>query len=251
MRKLGQGTSHLGSAQTEEEALRIGIELGMRLIDTAEIYGCEELVGRAIAGRRERVYLVSKVWYENVAGDGIARACEASLKRLATGYLDLYLLHWPTGITDFAPIVEAFERLGGDGKIQGWGVSNFSVAQMEALFQTTNGSNCITNQVPYSLFDRGIERDLLPWCKAHNVTVMAYSPLGGPDSQLLCDPTLVRIADKRGCSASAVALAWTMYSGGVVPIPKAKSILHVAQNAVSQFISLTAEEKQELDMVRS
>src|SRR6478672_10755964 len=186
---LGQGSAGLAKGRhpqaEEEEALRTGLSLGMTLIDTAESYGSEELIGRVVAGQRDRVFLVSKVSANHVGGSGIARACEASLTRLGTDYLDLYLLHWPNGITDFAGLVTAFENLRSGGKIRAWGVSNFNVGQLQRLFRVPQGDRCGTNQVPYSLTDRAIEHDLLPWCEQHNMPVMAYSPLGGPGARLL------------------------------------------------------------------
>jgi diketogulonate reductase-like aldo/keto reductase len=185
---LGQGSWHLGQgrhpAPDEEEALRIGISLGMTLIDTSEGYGggrSEELIGHAIAGRRDRVFLVSKV---DSATD-IARACEASLARLGTDNLDLYLLHWPIRDADLSAIVAAFESLRAAGKIRAWGVSNFNVGEMEDLFRVPDGHRCATNQVRYSLNRRGIESDLLPWCKQHGMPMMAYSPLGGENNLLV------------------------------------------------------------------
>jgi diketogulonate reductase-like aldo/keto reductase len=202
---LGQGSARLGQGRhpetVEEEALREGISLGMTLIDTAEIYGngdAEKLIGRAIAGQREHVFLISKVWPTHVAGNGIERACEGSLARLGTDHLDLYLLHWPNGITDLSGVVAAFENLRSKGKIRAWGVSNFNVSDMERLLHVPNGDGCATNQVPYSLGDRAIEHDLLPWCAQHAMPVMAYSPLGGASSTLLRDPTLARIGAAHG-----------------------------------------------------
>ena len=195
----------------------------MTLIDTAEIYGSEEFIGRAIAGQRDRVFLVSKVWPNHVAGNGIARACEASLKRLGTDHLDLYLLHWPNGVTNLSSVVTAFEKLRSAGKIRAWGVSNFKVSDMENLFRIPQGDRCATNQLPYSIGDRGIERDVLPWCERHGMPMMAYSPLGGPGANLLRDPTLARIGAAHGCSAAAVALAWTIRSGNVIAIPESGS----------------------------
>src|SRR5262249_6450130 len=193
---LGQGSAGLGKGRhpiaEEEAAVRTGLSLGMTLIDTAEIYGSEEFIGRVIAGQRNRVFLVSKVWPSHVARNGIARACEASLARLGTDHLDLYLLHWPNGVTDFSHVVRAFEDLHAAGKIRAWGVSNFKVSDMEKLFRIPQGDRCATNQVPYSLDDRGIERGLLPWCERHGMPVTAYSPLGGPGASLLRDPTLCR-----------------------------------------------------------
>jgi diketogulonate reductase-like aldo/keto reductase len=251
---LGQGSAGLAQgrhpATEEEEALRTGLSLGMRVVDTAEIYGnghSEELIGRTIAGQRNNVFLVSKVWPSHVGGNGIARACEASLTRLGTDYLDLYLLHWPNGVTDFSTVVAAFESLRSAGKIRAWGVSNFTVRQMEDLFKVPLGDRCATNQVPYSLGDRGIEQELLPWCEQHSMPVMAYSPLGGPGADLLRDLTLQRIGAAHNCSAAAVALAWTIRSGNVIAIPESGSAAHVKENAVALSLTLTPEELQTLN----
>ena len=248
---LGQGSAGLAEGRhpqaEEEQALRTGISLNMMLIDTAESYGSEGLIGRAIAGQRDRVFLVSKVSANHVAGNGIARACDASLTRLGTDHLDLYLLHWPNGITDYAGVVAAFENLRSAGKVRAWGVSNFSVSQLEKLFRVSQGDRCATNQVPYSVGDRGIERDLLPWCEQHGMLVMAYSPLGGPGANLLRDPTLAAIAAAHTCSAAAVALAWTIRSGHVIAIPESGSVAHVKENAVALSLTLTPEELQAVD----
>jgi len=251
---LGQGSARLAQgrhpAAEEEEGLRTGLSLGMTLIDTAEIYSnghAEELISRVIAGQRDRVFVVSKVWPSHVGGDGIARACAASLTRLGTDYLDLYLLHWPNGVTDLSGVVTAFENLRSSGKIRAWGVSNFNVRQMEDLFQVPQGDRCATNQVPYNLGDRGIEQDLLPWCEKHGMPVMAYSPLGGPGADLLRDPTLQRIASAHGCSAAAVALAWAIRSGNISAIPESGSMAHVKENAVALSLTLTPQELQTLD----
>jgi diketogulonate reductase-like aldo/keto reductase len=251
---LGQGSAGLARGRhpptEEEEALRTGLSLGMTVIDTAEIYGgghSEELIGRAIAGQRDHVFLVSKAWPSHVGGNGIARACEASLTRLGADYLDLYLLHWPNGVTDFSGVVTAFESLRSVGKIRTWGVSNFNVRQMEELFQVSQGDRCATNQVPYNLGDRGIEQDLLPWCERHSMPVMAYSPLGGPGATVLHDPALARIAAAHDCSAAAVALAWTIRSGNIIAIPESGSPAHVKENAVALSLVLTPQELQTLD----
>src|SRR5215813_5932050 len=226
---LGQGSGRLGKGRhpqaAEEEALRTGLSLGMTLIDTAELYGSEELIGRAIAGQRDRVFLVSKVWQTHVAGNDMARACEASLARLGTDHLDLYLLHWPTRDAGLSSIVAAFERLREAGKIRAWGVSNFKVSDMEDLFHVPNGDRCATNQVLYNIDSRSIESDLLPWCEQRGMPVMAYTPLGG--ASLLHDPTLARIGAAHGCSAAAVALAWAVRSGNVIAIPESGSAAHV------------------------
>jgi diketogulonate reductase-like aldo/keto reductase len=219
----------------------------MMLIDTAEIYGSEEFIGRAIGGQRDRVFLVSKVWPNHVAGNGVQRACDASLKRLGTDHLDLYLLHWPNGVTNLSSVVAAFEDLRAAGKIRAWGVSNFKVGDMEGLFRIPKGDRCATNQLPYSLGDRGIEGDLLPWCGRHGMPVMAYSPLGGPGASLLRDPRLARIGVAHGCSAAAVALAWTIRSGNVIAIPESGLAAHVKENAVALSLTLTPQELQSLD----
>ena len=251
---LGQGSARLGQgrhpATVEEDALREGISLGMTLIDTAEIYGngeAEKLIGRVIAGRREQVFLVSKVWPSHVAGDGIERACEGSLARLGTDHLDLYLLHWPDEITDLSGVVAAFENLRSKGKIRAWGVSNFNVSDMDRLLNVPHGDSCATNQVPYSLGDRAIEHDLLPWCAQHAMPVMAYSPLGGANSTLLRDPVLARIGAGHGCSPAAVALAWATRSGKVIAIPESGNVTHVRENAVALSLALTSEEIEALN----
>ena len=250
---LGQGSSHLGQgrhpAAVEEEALRTGLSLGMTLIDTAEGYGngrSEELIGRVIAGQRDDVFLVSKVDHMTT-GDAIARACEASLARLGTDHLDLYLAHWRDRGADLSVIVTAFENLRTAAKIRAWGVSNFSVSDMEELFHTPHGDRCATNQVLYNLADRSIEQDLLPWCEQHGMPVMAYTPLGGLGANLLDDPTLGRIAAAHDCSSAAVALAWTIRSGNVIAIPESGSVAHVKENAVALSLTLTPQELQTLN----
>jgi diketogulonate reductase-like aldo/keto reductase len=247
---IGQGSWHLGQgrhpAAIEEEALRTGISLGMTLIDTSEGYGggrSEELVGHGIAGQRDRVFLVSKV---DQATD-IARACEASLVRLGTDKLDLYLLHWPIRGADLSAIVAAFESLRAAGKIRAWGVSNFNVSDMEGLFRVADGHRCATNQIPYSLNNRRVERDLLQWCKQHDMPVMAYSPLGGDNNLVIRDRTLVQIGAAHNCSAAAVALAWVIRNGNVIAIPESGVPAHVKENAVALSLTLTPQELQTLD----
>jgi diketogulonate reductase-like aldo/keto reductase len=251
---LGQGSANLAQERrpeaAEEEALRTGLSLGMTLIDTAEMYGggrSEKLIGRVIAGQRDRVFLVSKVWPNHVAGDGIARACEASLGRLGTDYLDLYLLHWPSREADLSSIVAAFESLRAAGKTRAWGVSNFKVTDMEDLFRVSHGDRCATNQVLYNLGSRDIERDLLPWCEQHGMPIMAYSPLGGAGAGLLRDPVLARIGAAHDCSAAAVALAWTIRSGNVIAIPESGSAEHVRENAVALSLTLTPDDLHTLE----
>jgi diketogulonate reductase-like aldo/keto reductase len=217
----------------------------MTLIDTAEIYGggrSEELISHVIVGQRDRVFLVSKVWPNHVRGDGIARACEASLARLGTDYLDLYLLHWPSPDIDLSSLVVAFENLRRAGKIRGWGVSNFKASDMEDLFHVPDGYRCATNQVPYNVSNRDIENALLPWCEQHGMPVMAYSPLGG--NSLVRDPILAQIGAAHDCSAAAVALAWLIRGGNVIAIPESGSAVHAKENAVALSLTLTPEELQ-------
>jgi diketogulonate reductase-like aldo/keto reductase len=251
---IGQGSARLGQGRhpeaVEEEALRTGISLGMSLIDTSGNYGngrSETLIGRAIAGQRDRVFLVSKVEADEVSGDGMARACQASLSRIGTDYLDLYLLHWPVPNSQFSNVVAGFEQLRAAMKIRAWGVSNFSTSQMEALFRIPDGNRCATNQVPYSLINRAIERDLLTWCTQHDLPVMAYSPLGGENSGLITDHTLAQIGAAHGCSAAAIALAWAVRSGNVIAIPESGSPAHVKENAVALSLTLTTQELETLE----
>ncbi len=250
---LGQGAWHLGQGRhppaVEEEAIRLGISLGMTLIDTSGNYGdgrSEQFLGHALAGRRDRIFLVSKVESDEVAGDGIPRACAASLARLGTSYLDLYLLHSPVPSTEFAGVVANFEQLRAAGKIRAWGVSNFDLGQMEDLLRVPDGHRCATNQVAYSLINRRIERDLLPWCTQHNMPVMAYSPLGGDHHLVVGDRTLARIGAAHGCSAAAVALAWVMRSGNIIAIPESGSPAHTRENARSLSITLRSRDLQRL-----
>jgi diketogulonate reductase-like aldo/keto reductase len=251
---LGQGSARLGRGKhpqtVEEEALRTGVALGMSLIDTSGDYGngrSEELIGHAIAGERDRVFLVSKVEADEVSGDGIARACAASLARLGTDHLDLYLLHWPVPSAQFSAVVAGFEKLRAAGKIRAWGVSNFDTGQMDDLFRVPDGHRCATNQVPYSLKNRHIERDLLPWCREHKLPVMAYSPLGGDRNLVVGDRTPAQIGTLHGCSAAAVALAWVIRSGNVIAIPEAGSPEHVRENAVALSLALTPQDLHTLD----
>jgi diketogulonate reductase-like aldo/keto reductase len=250
---IGQGCSwHRDPTVEDEKALRAGLSLGMTLIDTAEAYAysnghSEELIGRVIAGQRNRVFLVSKVLPTHVTGNGVTRACEGSLARLGTDHLDLYLLHSRNGMTDLSGVVKSFEDLRAAGKIRAWGVSNFTAPDMEDLFHTPGGDRCATNQVLYNLGDRRIEHDLLPRCERHGIPIMAYSPLGGPGASLLRDPTLADIASAHDCSAAAVALAWTIRSGNVIAIPESGSLPHVKENAVALALTLTPQELQTLD----
>ena len=248
---LGQGTWNIGDSKAgrdaEIAALRRGIDLGMTLIDTAEMYGngrSESLVGEAIAGVRDRVYLVSKVLPSNASEAGTMRACEASLKRLRVAALDLYLLHW-RGRHPLAETVGAFERLVEEGKVRAWGVSNFDVDDMEELFRTAGGRSCAANQVLYNPEHRGMEFDLLPWCIAHNVTVMAYSPLG-QGGKLLRSSALQSVAGEHSVSPAQVALAWCLQRP-VVAIPKAGSVRHAEENAAAADLGLTERDLAAID----
>ena len=250
---LGQGAWHLGQGKhppaVEEEAVRTGVSLGMTLIDTSGNYGngrSEQFLSHVIASQRDRIFLVSKVEGDEVSGDGIARACAASLARLGTDHLDLYLLHWPCPSKQFPGVVAAFEQLRAAGKIRAWGVSNFDKGRMEDLFGVPDGHRCATNQVPYSLNNRSIERDVLPWCTEHNVPVMAYSPLGGDRHLVVGDSTLAQIGAAHGCSASAVALAWVIRSGKVIAIPESGSPAHTKDNAAALSLALTPGDMQTL-----
>jgi diketogulonate reductase-like aldo/keto reductase len=250
---LGQGAWHLGqgrhSQADEEAAVRAGIALGMTLLDTSGNYGngrSEQFLSHVLAGERSRIFLVSKVESDEVAGDGIARAFAASLGRLGTDYLDLYLLHAPVPSDQFPGVVAEFEKLRAAGKIRAWGVSNFSTAQMQDLFRVPDAQHCATNQVAYSLGNRGIERDLLPWCAQHSMPVMAYSPLGGDNSSLVKDPTLTQIGATHGCSAAAIALAWSIRSGTVIAIPESGSPAHAKENAAALAVTLTPADLEKL-----
>ena len=251
---LGQGAWHLGQGRhpqaVEEEAIRAGIALGMTLIDTSGNYGngrSEQFLSHVLADQRDRIFLVSKVEPNEVAGDGIARACEASLSRLGTDHLDLYLLHHSISSSQFPTVVTAFEQLRSTGKIRAWGVSNFDKGQMEDLFRVPNGQRCATNQVEYSLRDRHIEKDLLSWSTQHNMPLMAFSPLGGDHNLVVGDSTLAKIGAAHGCSAAAVALAWVIRSGRVIAIPESGSPEHVKENAMALSTTLTPQDIQTLE----
>ena len=247
---LGQGTWRMGESAAaraqEVAALRLGLDLGMSLIDTAEMYGeggAEEVVGEAIAGRREEVFLVSKVYPHNASRRGAVAACERSLKRLRVETIDLYLLHW-RGSVPLAETVEAFEALRRAGKIRHWGVSNCDVDDLEELGPAL--AACATDQVLYSLEHRGIEYDLLPFCARRGMPVMAYSPLG-QGGRLLRQRALAEVAARRGLTPAQVAIAWTLRHPHVVSIPKAADPAHVRQNAAAREVVLTAEDLATLD----
>nr|WP_282727023.1 aldo/keto reductase [Paenibacillus durus] len=238
--RIGQGTWNIGdnaSRRKEEvEALRLGIELGMTLIDTAEMYGegrSETVVGEAVQGIRDKVFLVSKVYPHNAGLKRIAKSCEDSLKRLRTDRLDLYLLHW-RGRVPLEETVEGMERLVQQGKIARWGVSNFDTDDMEELFRLARGTHCATNQILYHLGSRGIEFDLLPWQRKRQMPIMAYSPLaqaGALRKGLIQNEAVKEIAAAHGATPLQILLAWCIRAGDAIAIPKASSREHVLQNA--------------------
>lgn len=247
---LGQGTWHMGERgsdrKAEAAALRLGLDLGLTLIDTAEMYaegGAEEVVAEAIAGQRDKVFLVSKVYPHNASRGGLPQACERSLRRLGVETIDLYLLHW-RGSIPLADTVQAMERMQAAGKIRYWGVSNLDVNDLEELGPAL--ADCATDQVLLNLEHRGPEYDLLPFCAARGMPVMAYSPVG-QGGALLRHPALVDIAKARGATPAQVALAWTLSKPGVVSIPKATRPEHVRANAAAAEMALTAQEHAALD----
>jgi len=250
--QLGQGTWMMGemaeNVAAEADALRTGLALGLRVVDTAEIYadgGSEEVVAEAIAGRRDEVFLVSKVAPANASREGTRRACEASLARLRTERIDLYLLHW-RGRHPLAETVDALEALVADGRIGRWGVSNFDVADMEELWRVPGGDRCAANQILYNLEARGPEFDLLPWLDRNGVVPMSYSPLGQAGA-LLENETLQEIAERREASPAQVALAFTLRRPQILSIPKASTRAHVEENAAARDLSLGAQDWAALD----
>ena len=230
----------------EIAALRAGIDLGMTLIDTAEMYAdgaSERLVGEAIDGIRNRVFLVSKAYPQNASRDRLPRACEASLRRLGTDRLDLYLLHWRGGIP-LAETIEAMERLVDAGRILRWGVSNLDVDDMEEL-AAVGGEACATDQILYNLTRRGPEHDLLPWLAGHRIPVMAYSPV--EQGRLVREPALANVAADLGATPAQVALAWLLARDGVIAIPKAGAVEHVTENRAAADLVLAPETMARLD----
>ncbi|TSE01804.1 aldo/keto reductase [Mesorhizobium intechi] len=248
---LGQGTWKMGEDSRrradEVKALKLGLDLGLTLIDTAEMYasgGAEEVVAEAIAGHRAEVFVVSKVLPSNASRAGVRRACENSLKRLRTDRIDLYLLHWP-GSVPLAETIEAFEALRKAGKIRHWGVSNFDTEDMEDLAGLPDGGNVQTNQVLYNLVRRGLEFDLAPWSRKRGIPLMAYSPV--EQGALARNARLDVVAARHNANAAQIALAWVMHREGVIAIPKASSQEHVRQNFAALDIELTAEDLADLD----
>jgi diketogulonate reductase-like aldo/keto reductase len=250
---LGQGTWRMGentrARNDEVAALRLGIELGMTLIDTAEMYGeggAEEVVADAIEDQRDRVFVVTKVYPHNASRTELPKACERSLKRLRIDAIDLYLLHWRERSTRLEETMEAFEKLRGAGKIKRWGVSNFDVDDMEDLWSIENGTNCATDQVLYNLENREIESGLLQWSQKNEIPIMAYSPVGHGRG-LLENATLRKIAKVHDGTTSQIALGWVLRHSGAIAIPKASSEKHVRDNARSIDIKLTKENLADLD----
>ena len=248
---LGLGTWHVGDdprrKKDEIAALQAGIDLGATLIDTAEMYGegkAEALVGEAIAGRRDSVFLVSKVYPHNATRKGAIAACERSLKRLNTDRIDLYLLHW-RGDVPFAETLDAFTRLQESGKIRHFGVSNLDLGDMEELWSTPGGEGVQTNQLLYNLTRRGIEWDVLPWLRERNVPVMAYSPI--EQSRLLRDRKLIDFARANDMSAAQAALAWVLADDDIIAIPKSASVERVKENVAAAGIVLTDAQRSELE----
>ncbi|UEM23854.1 aldo/keto reductase [Skermanella mucosa] len=250
---LGQGTWGMGEDRRQRDrevrSLRLGLDLGMSLIDTAEMYGeggAEEVVGEAIAGRRDECFLVSKVYPHNAGRRSAVEACERSLKRLGTDRMELYLLHWRGGIP-LAETVETFERLKEQGKIRAWGVSNLDPDDMAELMEVPGGEACAVNQVLYNLTRRGIEWDLLPWCVQRSIPVMAYSPI--EQGRMPAKGALRTIADRLGATLFQVALAWVLRHEGVVAIPKASDPDHVKANRAAADLVLSEEDLVALDRV--
>ena len=248
---LGQGTWYMGDkpeTRAEEVAtLQLGLDLGLKLIDTAEMYGegkAEELIGQAIAGRRDQAFLVSKVYPHNASRKGTIAACERSLRRMRTGHIDLYLLHW-RGNLPFGETLEGFSALQKAGKIRYFGVSNMDLDDMLELISLPGGADVATNQLLYNLARRGIEWDLLPWLRGKRIPVMAYSPI--EQARLLSNPKLIDFATRHGMSPAQAALAWLMTKGDVIAIPKTGRRERVKENIGALDHDLTAEQLRELD----
>ena len=256
---IGQGTWFLGEDQSyfeeEKDALTAGVKAGMTLIDTAEMYGegkAEELIGKTIADMdRSKLFLVSKVYPHNAGRRNIFKSCMASMKRMGTDYLDLYLLHWRGGVL-LEETVACMEQLKKEGKIRRWGVSNFDTDDMEELWSVPNGKNCAVDQGLYHVAARGIEYDLLPWMREHHVPLMAYCPLAqGGDLRrgLFENPVLREIAKGHGVSVAQVLLAFVVRDGNTIAIPRASQERHTLDNAAADKLVLTEEELRMIDKV--
>jgi diketogulonate reductase-like aldo/keto reductase len=253
MPAFGMGTWYMGEMRgsdrarraAEADALRFGLDAGVRLIDTAEMYGeggAEEVVGDAIAGRRDEAFIVSKVYPHNASRKGVLAACERSLKRLRTDRIDLYLLHW-RGNVPFAETVEGFEALRAAGKIRHWGVSNLDAGDMEELWGVSKSVQA--NQLLYNLTRRGIEWDLLPWQRERRIPTMAYSPI--EQARLLKNRALAEFSKRHGMTPAQAALAWLLDKEDVVVIPKASNAAHLEENFASLEKKLSKEQLAELD----
>lgn len=239
-------------SESEVAALGMGLNLGMTLIDTAEMYGegaAEEVVGEAISGRRGDVFVVSKVYPHNATRRGATEACTRSLRRLRTDYIDLYLLHW-RGAVPLAETLDAFQELKLSRRINEYGVSNFDVADMEEAFALPGGEEIATNQVLYNLLHRGIEWDLIPWCRERRIPLMAYSPVGNNPAEqkrLFSHPTIKSIAARHHATPAQIALAWLLRDPDMVVIPKASRPDHIRENRAALDIQLTRRDLEELD----
>ncbi len=249
--QLGQGTwkmgERTGDRANEVKAIQLGMELGLTLIDTAEMYGeggAEEVVAEAVKGRRDQAFIVSKVYPHNASRQGAVEACERSLKRLATDRIDLYLLHWQ-GSFPLADTIAAFEQLRAAGKIRHWGVSNLDAAAMKAVAVAPSGANCRANQVLYHLGERGVEFDLIGQSAKAGIAVMAYTPLGG--SAVTGHKTVAAIAKQHGVSPATIAIAWTLRHPHVISIPKSAKLEHVRDNARAADLVLAAGDLAALD----
>ncbi len=248
---LGFGTWMMGEtkseAKAEVDAVRLALDLGMTVIDTAEMYGdggAERIVGEALKDRREDAFLVSKVLPWNASYDGTIKACHASLDRLGTDHLDLYLLHW-RGEHPLEDTVAAMEELKAAGRIRAWGVSNFDLDDMEELFSVADGEHCAVNQVLYNLSRRGIEFDLLPWCQEHGIPIMAYSPI--EQGRILHHPELIHIAKAYQATPAQVALAFLLERDGVIPIPKTSNLRRLQENRDAVDLDISDEDWARLD----
>ncbi|MBD1863190.1 MULTISPECIES: aldo/keto reductase [Trichocoleus] len=248
---LGMGTWRMGESATQRPneiaALQHGLNLGITLIDTAEMYGeggAETVIAEAIADRRSSAFLVSKVYPHNASRQDAIAACERSLRRLKTNYLDLYLLHW-RGSVPLSETLEAFQTLKQAGKIRDYGVSNFDVADMKQAIASPGGEAIATNQVLYNLMRRGVEWDLLPWCRQRSIPIMAYSPV--EQGRLLQHRTLQTIAQQKNVTPAQIAIAWLLHQENVIVIPKSSSIAHVEENRATLDLKLTPEDLQALD----
>ncbi len=248
---LGFGTWMMGEtrseAKAEVDAVRLALDLGMTVIDTAEMYGdggAERIVGEALKDRREDAFLVSKVLPWNASYDGTIKACHASLDRLGTDHLDLYLLHW-RGEHPLEDTVAAMEELKAAGRIGAWGVSNFDLDDMEELFSVADGKNCAVNQVLYNFSRRGVEFDLLPWCQEHGILIMAYSPI--EQGRILQHPELIHVAKAYQATPAQVALAFLLERDGVIPIPKTSNLRRLQENRDSVDLDISDEDWARLD----